>query len=53
MKFWPVFFLIVGAVAAYLGFREMAGIPADAARGVAIISFILFFIVLFLGRNKG
>lgn len=53
MKFWAVFFLLVGVVAAFLGFREMAGIPADAARGAAIISFILFFLVLLLGRNRG
>lgn len=51
MKYWALFFLIVGAGAAFLGFREMAGIPADAARGAAVISFILFFLFLFLGRK--
>lgn len=51
MKYWALFFLIVGVVAAFLGYREMAGIPADAARGAAVISFILFFVFLFLGRR--
>ena len=52
MRIWALILLVVSLASAYLGFYHLTGLNADAAKGAAIISGILFLFVLIFGLKK-
>ena len=52
MRIWALILLAVSLASAYLGFYQLTGLNADAAKGAAIIGFILFVFVVVFGRQK-
>ena len=52
MRIWALILLVLSLASAYLGFYRLAGLEADAARGAAVIGFILFVFVAVFGRQK-
>jgi uncharacterized membrane protein YtjA (UPF0391 family) len=52
MFYWAVVFLIVGLVAAVLGFSGIAGTAVNIAWILFVVGLILFVVFLVLGRRQ-
>jgi uncharacterized membrane protein YtjA (UPF0391 family) len=52
MLSWSITFLIVGLIAAVLGFTGVAGIATEIAWALFVIFIVLFLISLFMGRGR-
>ncbi len=52
MRIWAIILLVLSLASAYAGFYHLTGFEADAAKGAAIIGFILFVFVAVFGRQK-
>ena len=52
MRIWALILLVLSLASAYIGFYHFTGFEADAAKGAAIIGFILFVFVAVFGRQK-
>lgn len=50
---WAIIFLVIGLIAAVLGFGGVAGFSMEAAKFIAIIAVILFVVSLLAGGLRG
>jgi uncharacterized membrane protein YtjA (UPF0391 family) len=48
---WALMFLVIGLVAALLGFTTIAGTSFAIAKFLAIVFFVLFVVMLLMGRT--
>jgi Protein of unknown function (DUF1328). len=48
---WALTFLVIGLIAAILGFTTVAGASFAIAKFLAVLFLILFLVFLVLGRN--
>ena len=48
---WALMFLVIGLVAALLGFTTIAGTSFAIAKFLAIAFFVLFVVLLLMGRT--
>ena len=51
MLSWSISFLLVAILAAFFGFGGIAGTATEIAKALFIVSLVLFFISLLLGRR--
>ena len=52
MLSWSITFLIIGLIAAVLGFTGVAGIATEIAWALFFIFIVLFLVSLFMGRGR-